>query len=96
MILDTIIQQPAEILDYDVTYHKFFAGEDDSVASVINLIIPNTGTLAVSTQKASDTSVKLWVQGGLDGEEYTVEITATMTSGRVKQDEVIVVIQEIQ
>ena len=36
-------------------------------------------------REVSGTSVTLWVEGGVDGETYTVSVEATTTQGRVKE-----------
>lgn len=95
MILGVIIQQPTDILDYDIGYTKWV---NDTVESTEVNILPSDGTLNVSAQVPPDTSdtVKLWIQGGEHGEQYTVEINTVLASGRNKQDELIVQIEDFR
>lgn len=94
MILGVIVQQPDDVLDYDIGYEKWFDGQGDTIQSVITNIVPPDGTLNVNSQISGDDVIKLWIQGGTDGEQYTVEITPVMASGRTKQNELIVQIKD--
>ena len=93
-VLGAAVQQPNEVLDYDIDYTEFFDGEADVIASVATVVEPS-GTLNANGSVASDTVVKLWLQGGADGDEYFVTIRTTTSAGRVKEDELRVRIREI-
>ena len=93
-ILGVGIQQPEEILDYDIFYDDWINIAIDQLTSVAINILPANSTLNVSAQLSGPDTVKLWVQGGNDGDEYTIEVTVTTTAGRVKQDELLITIQD--
>lgn len=93
MILGVIIQQPTDILDYDIGYTEWVG---DTVQSATVEIIPSNGTLLVNVAISGDDTVKLWIQGGVDGDQYTVEVKTVMASGREKEDELIVQIEDFQ
>ena len=82
-ILATHIQQPADTLDYDVTYEDWLE-EGDSVESVTVAVEP-AGLTVVSM--IANPIVKLWVSGGVDRTTYKITLTTTTLDGRVKQDE---------
>jgi len=92
MLLGVIIQQPSDTLDYDLDFSKWIGTSGDTVVSTVATSSP-VG-LSVSAVVASPTRVKVWISGGADGDEYSVEITSTTTGGRIKQDELAVRILE--
>lgn len=92
-VIGAAVQQPGEVLDYDIDYTEFFDGEADVIASVTETVTP-AGTLNANALVADDHTVKVWLQGGADGEEYLVTIRATTGAGRVKENEIRVRIRE--
>ena len=96
MILGAVVQQPDERLDYDIKYDEWFAGDVDAINTATVEVISDVGDGGLTAQAviSSTTVVKLWVIGGDAGEEYRLEVTMTSVSGRVKQDELIVKIEE--
>lgn len=93
MIVGGVVQQPDEVLDYDFLYADWFAGLTDTVASVTAEVIPS-GELTATAVKSADTEIKVWVAGGVSGNTYMVEVTTTTTAGRIKQDELSVLVEE--
>lgn len=87
-VIATFEKQPADILDYDIDYAQWLP-DNDTVDSVSVSVTP-VGELVVDAALVINdgTRVKLWVQGGVTGKTYKVEVTATTTLSRVKQDEV--------
>lgn len=76
-----MVKSPDERLDYDFDFSRWLdAG--DTVASALSTI---TGTATIDLQEVSGTNVKLWVEGGADGETCHVSVEATTTHGRVKE-----------
>ena len=94
MIIGAVIQQPVDILDYDIDYSRWFSAESDTLESVVVTYRGDDNTLDVNTVVAADNVIKLWVQGGTDGLTYTLEVTITTASGRRKQDELLVTIED--
>ena len=92
-VLGAIIQQPVDRLDYDFSCEQWFSEDDDIIQSVDVNILPSGGSLSVNSFIA-DKEVKLWIEGGSPGEDYTVEFTITSVTGRKKQDEVRVLIRD--
>lgn len=93
MILGEVIQQPADRVDYDFDASPMFNGDSDSILSVAVTATP-AGLNVLASKGGEDHIAKVWVDGGVDGTTYTVELTITSTQGRIKQDELIVVIEE--
>jgi hypothetical protein len=81
-LLATYTQQPADRLDYDIPYDL---ADGDSILTVTVAVTPSG--LIVNEYSSVDT-VKLWVESGVTGATYKVEVTTTTTLGRIKQDEI--------
>jgi len=94
MIIGAVIQQPVDILDYDIDYSRWFSAESDSLESIEVDYSGLDQTLNVAAVVSMNNIIKLWIQGGKDGETYTVEVTVTTASGRKKQDELLVTIED--
>jgi len=94
MIVGAVVQQPTDILDYDIGYIDWIGETGDSLSSVSVNINGLDEALGVSAQLSGPDTVKLWIQGGTNGQQYTVEINAILTSGRSKQDELIVQVED--
>lgn len=92
MILGTITKQPAEILDYDLQFDSWLA-EGDKVVSAV-AVLADAGTVQIEVE-AFDEMVKLWISGGIDGQEGLIEVTATTDGGRIKQDEINLRVVEV-
>ena len=95
MLLGVKLKQPAERLDYDFLYDQWLGDDGDAIDSVVVSVRPVGGLVATGAPLDPDGTVqKIWVEGGDDGEEYTIEVTGTTVAGRVKQDELGIRIQE--
>ena len=97
MIIGTAIQQPDEFLDYDIDYSDFLAKSNDIISAApgeapLVEISPNGPSAIV--QRSSDTVLKVWVSGGTEGVEYKMTIKMRTAGGRLKEDELILVIEE--
>lgn len=83
-------KQPAEVLDYDVLLAKWMV-EGDSIVSVS--ATADTG-LTVEGVSFSGTTVKVWVSGGTDGNNYKVTVKALTNDGRLKEVDFTVRVRE--
>jgi hypothetical protein len=92
MKLGAVVQQPVEELDYDFDYSTWFGETGDSIDSVAATATPTGLTLV--PLKSSDTVAKVWVSGGVANTTYYLEVTVTTVGGRIKQDELEIIIQE--
>lgn len=96
-VLGVTVQQPLDRLDWDVHYDEWLVTDGtnkDTIESADINILPAGGTLNVTHVVYGGDTIKLWIQGGEHDEEYTIEVTATTAAGRIKQDEVLVQIQD--
>ena len=92
MIIGSVLQQPTDNLDYDIDCTTLFSTGTDTLATVVASVIP--AGLSVIAAKADDTTAQVWLTGGVAGTGYTVNITMTSAQGRIKQDELVVAIEE--
>lgn len=88
-ILDFKIQQPNERWDYDFQYTM---EEGDSITTATVTVDP--AGLSVTAAEV-DNVVKIWVEGGVAGVEYKVEVLVTTALGRKKEDELIILVEDL-
>tara|TARA_B110000977_G_C10738740_1_gene362134 strand:- start:139 stop:453 length:315 start_codon:yes stop_codon:yes gene_type:complete len=103
MIIGTILQQPNEVLDYDIQYADFFSefpadsdGTKDTIAgqSGLDVKVEPANELNAVVFYVNEERSKVVLRNGVAGMNYTVTVTMTSEGGRVKEDELIVVIEE--
>jgi hypothetical protein len=92
MLLGTFQKQPADRLDYDVTYKEWLT-EGDNLMSVTSSCSPDG--LVIETAYVHDPMVKVWLSGGTSGTTYKITLTATTADGRIRQDEFKVKVKDI-
>ncbi len=92
MIIGVIIKQPNERLDWDVDARNAYNNDASDFVSSTDINIVGDGNLTV-TPIIDGHFVKLWVQGGNVG-EYKIELTVHTNAGRLKEDEIIVQIED--
>lgn len=90
-ILGTYRQQPDEKLDYDVDYADWLEGSDALLSKSVT-ISPTGPTISSAIVGER---IKTWVSGGTAGVKYKVTVTATTSSGRIKQDEFYIKCKEL-
>lgn len=93
MILGTFQKQPADRLDYDVTYKDWLTTGDN--LETVNAVVEPEGALTIETVYVVDPKVKIWLSGGDSGVTYKVTLTANTADGRIRQDEFKVKVKDI-
>lgn len=95
------IQTPVEDKRYAIEYADWL-DTGEYVADVAFEVVPTTSpplTVNAVTIAAGITSVaslvKFFISGGVDGKGYTLIVTATTSSGQIKQDAVLFHIQNV-
>ncbi len=101
-ILAKFEKQPAEVLDYDVSFGRWFANRIDEISTHTFVI---TRLLALDTETppslhATSTSVegrvvKVVLAGGVAGEKYRVGCRITTTAGLTKEAEFDLRVREV-
>ena len=93
MIIGSAVQQPADNIDYDIDCTTMFHDDgSDFLQTVVATVTPSGPT--VTGVKKDNNTAKVWFQGGTDGTTYLVEVTMTSDQGRIKQDELEIVVEE--
>jgi hypothetical protein len=95
MIIGVILKQPIEVYDYDVDATPMFNGDGSDYLETVVVVITPPAELVVTPAVASPTDIKLWISGGVSGTEYKVEVNASSYAGRTKQDELLVVVEDV-
>lgn len=102
MILASFVKQPAETLDYDISFSEFLT-EGDVLASTGSPAVPAPLDVSVSPSGLTlgptfviddGLTVKQWLSGGVSGTRYKITLTATSNGGRVKQVEFVVRVKD--
>lgn len=96
-LLGNFTKQPAEVLDFDISYAAVLAGRSDIIATKATAVSPAGLTVSTSTITGGGTGIKVVVAGGTDNVTYTVTVTATSdaTPALVYEDEVTIMVEEI-
>ena len=74
----------ADHLDYDIDYGRWLPAGDiivNAVATVDNTL----ATFVITNVEVADQVVRVWVDGGVDGEESDITILATTKGKREKE-----------
>lgn len=83
MSRDMRVKAPAETIDYDIDFEPFLENRGDTLESVEVVVSGSTATVLHS--QIIGKTVKVWIDGGADGETADIEVTAHTAGGRTKQ-----------
>jgi hypothetical protein len=75
---------PVDRLDYDVDYGRWLT-DSDTIGSASATVVDATVGFVVDQVEWTDQVVRVWVSGGVDGEESEIRVYATTLSGRTKE-----------
>jgi len=96
-ILGTLVKQPTDELDYDISYSRFLT-ETDELTSLnqpeITITPEEPNGLRKGAVNVMEDRLKIWLMDGVAGTEYKVEINVTTNEGRVRQDEFFIVVED--
>lgn len=90
-VLARFQKQPADRQDYDIDFTDYLAALFDEGESVAVVAEPGITVTAYSLNAGV---VKVWLEGGTDGQAYKVTATLTSKGGRVKQAEIKIKVKE--
>jgi len=91
------IKQPSENLDYDFDFGPWLEDEADTLQASTGSsdVSADAGvTLGTKTHDVAMGIVKQWISGGTAGQRYQVTCQITTTGGRVKEAELVIVVQD--
>lgn len=83
-------RDPGEVLDYEVNWAKWLAG--DTIASSLFTFVQQAGLVIQSQDKTATTSI-VWLTGGSSGQQAILKCYITTAGGRTKDTLVSIVIR---
>lgn len=83
MSREIVVKATADTIDYDIDFEPFLDNRADALSSVEATI--SGGTATVLHSQIINKIVKVWIDGGTDGETAEVEVIAHTAGGRTKQ-----------
>tara|TARA_B100000767_G_scaffold15101_1_gene14378 strand:- start:191 stop:502 length:312 start_codon:yes stop_codon:yes gene_type:complete len=97
-IIGTILQQPTELLDYDIDYTGFFSSieylVDDAISTIPGqctaVVTPDMG-VNCQVVRASDKVLKIILNNVSPDIEYKITVKMVSERNRIKEDELILV-----
>ncbi len=89
--MQTFTKDPNEHLDFDFDFSRWLP-DGDLIASAVAEIAGSTAT--ITTVEPSNTSVRVWLSGGVAAESGTITVRATTNEGRIKEAAVRIKIKE--
>lgn len=86
-----VTQQPRDVRDYDIDFGEWFPADDRIVQAQV---FCTPAGLQVNYAIAHP-RIKLWVEGGLSGQSYKLELVAYTNDGRAKEVELKIRIKDL-
>ena len=77
-----LVKAPDDKLDYDIDFSRWLPGGDIITAATATI---TGGTATIDSTEFSDTTVKVWITGGDEGDSSDVTVKATTQGGRIKE-----------
>lgn len=102
-MLAQLEKQPLEVVDYDFDMRDWFAGlGEDYITSAEVEITPAGGLIAGSPDHPAyvligdvPRVIKVWVSGGLNGEEYHLTVRVTTNALRVEELDALIRVEDV-
>ena len=97
MLLGKYLKTPEEMKRYSIEYEDWLDVDEYLAIVVFAVISPESGTLKISKSPldVDATRVVFFFSEGVSGETYTVSVTATTTTGQIKQDTITVSVRAL-
>ncbi len=93
MILATHVKQPQEVKDYDIDYAPWLLPVNDTLdqidLDITCLTDSGDDSLICTDSSITDTTCKLWLSGGTDGQRYKITVWAHTVGGRIDESELV-------
>lgn len=96
-VLGSFVQQPREAIYYTIDYSCWL---DTTIPETLDVtpptvvVTPTTSPVLVATAAVSGDRIKVLVSGGLDGEQYKVEVVVGTSESQIKEDEIVIQVQD--
>lgn len=95
MLLGQIEKQPAERQNYFISYSEYLQENEIIISAVGTLDKPDELHLIGPLVMDSNKDIEFWLEDGVHGVMYKLEVNITTNLGNIKQDEIRVKIKEI-
>lgn len=90
-VLDIFPKQPAEVMDYDISFVRYLEAINDTVA---NVMVTAQAGITLLTHSLSAGVVKVWAAEGTNQRRYKFTIRLTTSGGRLKEVEFLIKVKE--
>lgn len=90
-ILAKFTKQPVEVQDYDIDFTSYLTSQSDTASSHVVTADPG---ITIASSNLTSGVVKVFVSGGVDGNQYKVSASITTAGGRVKQGDILIRVRE--
>jgi hypothetical protein len=91
--MNTYYKQPADKLDYDVTFENWLP--DGDTVTTVEISVQGDGFLLVDQYANDGKTVKVWLSGGTNGSTYKVTVKVSTINARIKETEFKIRIKEL-
>ena len=95
MLLGKIEKQPTDRQNYFVKYEEYLQEGELLLSALAQVDIVGELYVIGPVVMADDKTLEFWLEDGVDGVTYKLDITVTTTIGNVKQDEFKVKVKEV-
>lgn len=85
MSLAVVEKTPSDRIDYDVDFTRWLTDGDQVIGVLADVEDPSKVTFVVDQVDMTPQVIKVWVSGGINGENGDIFAEATTQSGRVKR-----------
>lgn len=94
MKVGSVTKQPGERISVSIAYTEGL-DEGDELQQIDSCVVDVPGELTATPVLATETRVRIWLEGGVDGKTYKVTTTVTTSGGERLEDEVMVKVKEV-
>lgn len=77
--MKVFLKDPADRLDYKWDFIEFLTGAE----AITSFVITPPAGITVGVTSSTSTTVAAWIEGGTDGESYTIPCRITSSEGRI-------------
>jgi len=97
MRLGSFVKTPIERKRYAIDYSEWLDTGETLSTVVYTIPVVTTPPLVVdaSSISSANTVAVFFINGGLNGRQYTVEVVATTSGGQIKEDTVLFTVRDV-
>lgn len=97
MRLGSFVKTPIERKRYAIDYSEWLDTGETLSTVVYTIPVATTPPLVVDATSigSANTVAVFFINGGLNGRQYTVEVVATTSGGQIKEDTVLFTVRDV-